>query len=240
MEYYIIESVECIGNGGFGLVEKVKVFNLSKTNFTIYAKKTILSDASNEDILRFKREVKHQAACSHDNIVPIILHDLKTQNPWFVMPLAENNLYKDIQENCLNDMQKIEIYTMIIDAIIYIHNKDLLHRDIKPQNILKYGNLYKLADFGLVKSLHPSDDSVNLTMIGTVMGSEDYMAPEIRVGGDYSKQSDIYAMGILLRDLSLDERFGFIIDKATSYRKSSRYKSITELKDDFLLAVSKR
>ena len=39
MEYYIIESVECIGNGGFGLVEKVKVFNLSKTNFTIYAKK---------------------------------------------------------------------------------------------------------------------------------------------------------------------------------------------------------
>ena len=167
-------------------------------------KKTILSDASDEDILRFKREVKHQAACSHDNIVPIILHDLKTQNPWFVMPLAENNLYKDIQENCLNDMQKIEIYTMIIDAIIYIHNKDLLHRDIKPQNILKYGNFYKLADFGLVKSLHSSDDSVNLTMIGTVMGSEDYMAPEIRVGGDCSKQSDIYAMGILLRDLSLD------------------------------------
>ena len=197
----------------------------------------MLLELENDELIkRFKREVKAQASCNHPNIVPIILHNLAISNPWFIMPLAESNLSHDMSENIPTFEDKLKIARDIINALNYLHNKDILHRDIKPINILRYeGGVYKLADFGLVKYLNPSEKTEKLTEINQAMGTEYYMAPET-FSGQYSKQSDIFSIGVLLDKLFTqtdDEILKLLITKATARSPSQRYKTIEELDNDF-------
>ena len=233
---YYIDPIKEIGRGGCGKVEQVRSYNNSKTFFTLYARKMLLELDNDELTKRFKREVKAQASCNHPNIVPIILHNLATSNPWFIMPLAESNLFNDMSEDILSFKDKLNIARDIINALSYLHDKDILHRDIKPINILRYKErVYKLADFGLVKYLNPSEKTEKLTEINQAMGTKDYMAPETFLG-KYSKQSDIFSIGVLLDELFTqidNETLKSLITKATAGLPSKRYKSIEELDNDF-------
>lgn len=227
---YFIEPVCEIDRGGFGIVEKVKIYNKKKTHHQFYARKLFNSDDSTGELRhRFKREIKYQAGCFNKGIVHIYMYNLNIEKPWFIMELAECSLYDEMTRGRLSFNEKFNIVNAILKGMSYLHeNKNFLHRDIKPQNILRFkdGN-YKLSDFGLVKNLNK--DSLLKTQFGTVMGTEKYMAPEIADGStEYSKRSDIFSIGVLIEEL-LGQEYQTISDKCTLRRPMARYGNINEI-----------
>lgn len=237
---YYIETVDNIGSGTFGRVDEVKIYNKSKNNSVSYARKFFQPKypPSETDLIelkeRFKREVTYQADCYHKNIVSICMYNLKADKPWFIMELAEDNLETILDKNdCaegekkLSERDKLDILHMVLNGIAYLHQKGFLHRDIKPLNILKFPDgTYKVSDFGLVKNLNSQSNPI--TQIGQQMGTSKYMAPEI-TDGIYSKQSDIYALGILMEELELSSKYEEVIEKATHRKPKNRFQSVNEM-----------
>ncbi len=242
-----INPIEILGKGAFGYVEKIELYNSSKTHYGIYAKKTL---SPNEDILskismdeikkRFAREVFYQSNCRHQNIIQIFLFNKDISNPYFIMEIGDYDLQTLIDKNNLSENEKENIIIMMLNATKKIHDEEYLHRDIKPQNIIRFPNgVYKLSDFGLVKNIDSDSDTTALTAIGTRMGTKKYMAPEILIEGEYSKQTDIYALGILFSELSVKNKKLFqIIEKCKKRDKDSRYTSVDEIIIDFKKSIN--
>ncbi|QIO07534.1 protein kinase [Acinetobacter shaoyimingii] len=236
---YLLNVREEIGNGGFGLVERVELYNSKGERCPgQFARKRLADDpyiytsqgvVRSDIIKRFEREILYQEKCPHKNIVPIYLHSMGNNNPWYLMDLADKDLSKEIKANRLNHDQKIHAFRCILSGVKCIHDNGLLHRDIKPRNVLKFNDTYKIGDFGLVKNLMQDPNSVVLTQINDpAMGTERYIAPECG-GQQYSPQSDIYAIGVLLEDLAIDSKFDSIIEKATNRRPAKRYTNVEEI-----------
>ncbi|WP_184353713.1 serine/threonine-protein kinase [Xanthomonas euroxanthea] len=242
---YLIETLDELGRGGFGRVEKVELYNHSKHFCGNYAIKIYSpSDPAfaTDYLPRFAREVKYQADCNHENIVQIYMYKIG-ETPWFLMDLAECDLQKEMDAGSLNDEDKLGIMKSLLRGVAYLHAKNLLHRDIKPKNILKFltpfGYVYKLSDFGLAKNVDPKKNSDVLTNIATAMGTKEYMAPESAAAGEYSEKSDIYSLGVVFDKLGHSEAkwLGKIIDKCTHHRPVSRYENVNAIYQD-LTAVS--
>lgn len=239
---YWIETIQTIGKGGFGRVDKVRIYNKSKTHYREYARKYFSPRVTNSQEFdeykeRFKREVTYQAQCFDNNIVHICMYSLGEQ-PWFIMELAEESLADTLDKNSysetskrLNNLEKLNILKMVLSGLNYLHQKGFLHRDIKPENILKFPNgQYKLSDFGLIKNLN--SHSTALTQIGQKMGTSQYMSPEILSGGDYSIQSDIFAIGVVMEELTLGAEYEPIVHKCTTRRPKDRYLSVQDIIND--------
>jgi|GEM_PF-613288 len=238
---YKIKPIERLGEGAFGYVEKVELYNLDGGLCGIYARKVlapqgnILSSISIEEIKRrFIREVTYQSYCSHANIIYIYLFNRYAENPYFVMELGECDLEEEINAGQLTYIDKVRIVLMVLNAAKKIHDKGYLHRDIKPKNILKFGTgLYKLTDFGLVKDIDGERNTTALTAIGCMMGTRKYMAPEIMIDAEYSAQTDIYALGIVFREMKIDNALlSVIIEKCVKRDKVDRYETIDEILRD--------
>ncbi|NPE58364.1 serine/threonine protein kinase [Dickeya dadantii] len=242
---YRIRFVEKMRRGGFGYVEKVEIFNHSGVKCGNYARK-IFSPRDGVDKeefkRRFRREVIYQAKCVHTNIVPIYLHNLYGDNPWFIMDLAESDLSSEVASGTLSLENKVKIIDQILSGVNYLHQdvtqgrKDgvYLHRDLKPSNILKFNHgIYKISDFGLVKNIDSEQESEVLTQVATAMGTKKYMAPEVTSAGLYSFQSDIFALGVIIDEMDMKDINGIkqLIEKCTSWKPSSRYKSVAEMID---------
>ncbi|AIN15090.1 serine/threonine-protein kinase [Yersinia pseudotuberculosis] len=235
---YYLRRMAGLGRGAFGYVEHIKLLTLTHTECGDYAIK-VFSPQKPELIdqfrRRFKNEVIFQTRCVHKNIVPIYLFNLRVENPWFVMDKAECDLQYEINNNSLNLEGKLSIASMVLNGVNCIHERNYLHRDIKPNNVLKFNDgTYKVSDFGLVKDTDPEEGASNLTLVGTKMGTTKYMAPEILYNAEYSRQSDIYAVGKLIQDLSIsDVRINPIVKKCIEMDKSNRYQNIDEILLDF-------
>lgn len=236
---YTIKKIKRIGNGGFGYVDEVKLYNSNGSPCPgTYARKTFYpSEIMRQSILdlvqikeRFNEEVRCQANCNSFNVVSIYMHSLDIKNPWFIMELAESDLARLINEKEMNLSQKISALEMIVLGVKYIHDKNLLHRDIKPQNILKFkNNLFKLSDFGLVKDLNRDNP---LTAIANIsMGTDGYKAPEIKSAGIYDQRTDIYALGVVIEQFT-DGQLNDIVSKCTMYNPKDRYQSASEIYND--------
>ncbi|WP_448666701.1 protein kinase [Escherichia coli] len=92
---YLIDPLEVIGSGGFGLVEKIRLYNSQRKICGLYARKILRPDATDPELFtRFEREVRYQTECLHTNIVQIFICHLQNAQPWFVMELAETILKK--------------------------------------------------------------------------------------------------------------------------------------------------
>lgn len=240
---YKIKDGDNIGDGTFGFVNKIDLYNIDNHYCGAYAKKTF--SISNTKMLpyedmfkeRFRREVIGLSECAHKYVAPVYIANLNAPQPYFIMGLAECDLAYVIKNENLNDEQKINILKMILEGMKHIHDKNFLHRDIKPQNILKFSNgIFKISDFGLLKNIDPNDDKEVLTQIGTKMGTGDYMAPEIKRDYEYTYQTDIYAIGQVMDDLKIsDIEFKPITDKARHFDKNQRYKKIDEIIHDLNL-----
>ena len=148
-------------------------------------------------VRRFEREALAVGALSHDHILP--LYDFGEQSPWYylVMPYVAGGTLRDYlhRRKRLTLEEAASFLDQIASALQHAHDHGVVHRDVKPSNILLRPDGYAyLADFGLAKAIMGGDA---LTSDGTIVGTPEYMAPEQSNGAnDY--RSDIYSLGVIL------------------------------------------
>lgn len=190
--------IDTLGEGGMANVYLAEDIILQRK----VAVKILRLDLQNEPQTqaRFQREALATSELSHPNIVSVL--DVGTDHglPYMVMEYVDGpDLKEYIRKNSPLDLREvIRIMDQILSAVALAHKHNVIHRDLKPQNILmdKRGNI-KIADFGIAVALNQS----SITQTNSVMGSVHYMSPEQTRGGLVTKQSDIYSLGIILYEL---------------------------------------
>lgn len=192
------ELLEKIGEGGMGIVYKAKCTLLNR----FVAIKILKAELSNyEDFLdRFKREANSIASLSHPNIVNI--HDIGSEGNinFIIMEYVNGKTLKQvIKENVrLSPLETLEMALQIAKGLEYAHRNNIIHRDIKPDNILiTDDNTVKLTDFGIAKVA----DSVTITNSNKIIGSVHYFSPEQAKGRFVDYRTDIYALGIVMYEM---------------------------------------
>jgi len=149
-------------------------------------------------VQRFKLEARAVARLVHPNIVPVHAFGIEeaTRTPWMALQLVEGgSLANLLAQGRLNPRRAVGLLRGIASALDYAHGQGVLHRDVKPQNVLiAAGDHAYLADFGLARIL---EGSVALSAAGTVLGTPQYMAPEQALGEKLDPRCDIYALGIV-------------------------------------------
>lgn len=156
----------------------------------------VVSSTHTDYIERFQREAEAIGRLQHDHILPA--YDFGEQPPWhyLVMPYIPYCTLLDVLEKGPMSLEYAgELLQQIASGLQFAHDHGVIHRDIKPSNILLRDDHYAyLADFGLAKAL---DDPGKVTQTGVLLGTPEYMAPEL-ADGPATKSSDVYALGILL------------------------------------------
>lgn len=194
--YRIVDS---LGEGGMANVYLAEDIILHR-KVAVKMLREDLQKADPATIKRFQREALATSELSHPNIVSVF--DVTSWHgiPYMVMEYVDGpNLKEYIQKNKpLPLAHVIAIMDQILSAVFLAHKHNVIHRDLKPQNILmdQNGNV-KIADFGIALALSETD----LTRTNMAMGSVHYMSPEQTRGGVVTKQSDIYSLGIILYEL---------------------------------------
>lgn len=151
-------------------------------------------------LLRFQREANASSQLNHPNIVEIYDVGEEDSDHYIVMEYIKGKTLKQLisQRGAMEKHEAISIMDQLVSAVKEAHDKNIIHRDIKPQNILvKDDGTVKITDFGIATVA----DQLQLTQADTVMGSVHYLAPELARGEAASFQSDIYALGITFYEL---------------------------------------
>ncbi len=150
---------------------------------------------------RFRREARLVASLSHPNIVTVIDRGEHEGRQFIVFEYVdgENLKHRIDREGALQVREAAELALQIGRALQFAHENGLVHRDVKPQNILLNGDgRAKVTDFGIARSL---DVQRGMTQTGTVLGTSDYIAPEQAQGSHVDDKTDVYSLGIVLFEL---------------------------------------
>jgi serine/threonine protein kinase len=193
------ELVERIGGGGMAEVYRAK----QSTAFGREVAIKVIRAGHNEDPSfreRFLREAQAISKLSHPNILPLIEFGEEQNILYLVMPLAREGTLRDLlkQHNGpLSLEEAVPLFVQLCDAVQYAHEEGIIHRDIKPQNVLLQRRTHVLlADFGIARDAAETQ----MTSTGAGIGTVEYMAPEQAIG-QADKRSDIYSLGIVLYQL---------------------------------------
>ncbi|HLX18846.1 MAG TPA: protein kinase [Gaiellaceae bacterium] len=154
-----------------------------------------------EYIERFRREARAVAQLSHPHIVTVIDRGASDGNQFIVFEYVEGENLKQLLDRSgpLPVGRAVELGIQIADALAFAHAHDLVHRDVKPQNILiDLAGDAKVTDFGIVRSL---DVERGVTQTGTVLGTSNYLSPEQAGGEPVTPATDIYSLGVVLYEL---------------------------------------
>ncbi|MBR4445349.1 MAG: Stk1 family PASTA domain-containing Ser/Thr kinase [Solobacterium sp.] len=204
------EVIEHIGQGGMADVFKAVDTILSRN----VAIKILRADLSNDTVslMRFEREAQAATALAHPNIVEIYdVGDYKGHH-YIVMEYVPGRTLKNVirSRGPLYKEEAVDIMRQLVSAVAEAHSKGIIHRDIKPQNVIvKADGTVKILDFGIATA----KGSMALTQTNNVMGSVHYLAPELSQGKPASAQSDIYALGVVLYEM-LSKEVPFKADAA--------------------------
>jgi len=193
------ELLERIGDGGMAVVYKARCRLLNRHVAIKILKPEFTKDL--KFIENFKRESQAAASLSHPNIVNIFDVGREGNIHYIVMELVEGRVLSELikEKGPLEWRQAVEIVKQMASALSLAHKNHIIHRDVKPQNILiTEDGVPKLADFGIAKAINAST-LVGAT--GTVLGSVHYFSPEQARGGYVDEKSDIYSLGIVLYEL---------------------------------------
>jgi serine/threonine protein kinase len=159
----------------------------------------LLSEALAEDreyLVRFGREARTAASVAHPNLVNVFDYRASGSRPYLVMEYVEGGTLTDLIEGG-EPLDPARVARELLSALRSIHWAGIIHRDIKPENVLVgLDGRMRLTDFGIAQ---PKDAS-RITQTGAVIGTRRFMAPELRAGGDPTVRSDLYSLGVLLRD----------------------------------------
>ncbi len=242
---YIILSE--IGEGGMG-----KVFKVQEGD-ELFALK-VCREKDEDSIARFKREVRLMASIKHDNVIEVLDENLDCATPYFVMPLCRFSIDTQLDKLQSNQELAIDILLQACNGINAIHLSGIIHRDIKPKNILiSQDNKVKISDLGLGK--FEDRDTTVLTSSNAYMGTQGFIPPEFyKIGGtkNANVRSDIYQLGKTIynvftnRTPTLIEKdilpggLLYIIQKCIYDNPENRYKSVGELENaltNYLLSL---
>ncbi|WP_404409085.1 Stk1 family PASTA domain-containing Ser/Thr kinase [Jeotgalibacillus malaysiensis] len=193
--YKVLKS---IGSGGMANVYLARDMILDRDVAVKVLRMDYVSEANM--LKRFQREAQSATSLTHPNIVS--MYDVGDEGDYYflVMEFVEGMTLKQyIQEHSPLDLgDAINIMLQLTSAIAHAHHNGIIHRDIKPQNILidQEGNI-KITDFGIAMAL----SATAITQTNSVMGTVHYLSPEQARGGTASKKSDIYSLGIVMYEL---------------------------------------
>jgi serine/threonine protein kinase/tetratricopeptide (TPR) repeat protein len=195
--------LETLGRGGMGTVYRADDL---LTGETIALKQVSQAQAipahlSDEDSaglrLALAQEFKVLSSLRHPNIIGVLDYGFDHQRqPYFTMQLMANaQTILEAGKNQPTDFQ-IGLLVQLLQALVYLHRRGVLHRDLKPGNVLVSGGQLKVLDFGLSLIEHESRD-----MSGMTSGTLNYMAPEVLMGENVSETSDLYAVGVMAYEM---------------------------------------
>lgn len=262
------EIIKTIGEGGMANVYLAEDTILERK----VAIKVLRGDLSNDEkfIRRFKREALSVSNLSHPNIVEVYDVGEEDGNYYIVMEYIEGKTLKQLlqKRGALTLTEVIDIMSQLTDGLAHAHEAYIIHRDIKPQNIMIEDNgRIKITDFGIAMALN----STQLTQTNSVMGSVHYLPPEQANGKGSTVKSDIYSLGILMYELltgsvpfkgdtaveialkhmkekipsvrkqnpTIPQSVENIILKATAKNLKNRYDSVREMYNDLQTALER-
>lgn len=192
------ELMEKIGGGGMAIVYKAKCRLLNR-----FVAVKILRDEFTDDeefVKRFRIEAQAAASLSHPNIVPIFDVGHENNMHYIVMEYIDGITLKEYisEKGVLPWKEAISIAIQICSAIEHAHKNHIVHRDIKPHNILlTREGIAKVTDFGIARAVTSS----TITMVGSTIGSVHYFSPEQARGGFTDEKSDLYSLGITVYEM---------------------------------------
>lgn len=195
------EIIEKLGAGGMGVVYRARHTQLNRT---VALKMTLLGHLTRDDnVQRFLMEASAVASLDHPNIVPVYEIGEQDGQHFFSMKLIEGNSLADRIPDLQRRPREIaRLMILVARAIHHAHSHGLLHRDLKPVNILVDGNNEPyVTDFGLAMRLE--DDKTKLTQTGFTIGTPNYMSPEQAMGDKkrLTTSSDVYGLGAVMYEL---------------------------------------
>jgi Tol biopolymer transport system component len=195
--YHLIDQ---LGKGGMALV--YKAFDTTLERFV--AVKLILpyQEHSKDFLVRFQREAKALARLSHPNILKIFDYGEFEGHVFLVMEyISGGTLQEWMKTHPVSYRQAARLLACVAWALAAAHAEKIIHRDVKPANILMAGDQEpRLSDFGIAKLIEDSSEATTLTGTGVGIGTPYYMAPE-QAGGSADERSDIYALGVIFYEM---------------------------------------
>jgi eukaryotic-like serine/threonine-protein kinase len=208
---YTVEKT--LGRGGMATVELAEDTQLRRK----VAIKRLVASLATDELLqeRFFREARMAAALSHPNLVAV--YDVGDEDglPYIVMEFVDGETLAELmgREGPLSPDRAVDLLLQVCAGLEHAHAAGLVHRDIKPQNVLvRRDGVVKIADFGIARTMQ----ATQLTQVGTVLGTAAYLAPEQASGEPVTAAADIYALGAVAYEL-------------LSGRTPYRFETLTEL-----------
>jgi len=229
-----LELVDEIGRGGMGTVWKARHLRLGRTVAVKFLAPELAAQPDFER--RLEREARALALLSHPGIVAVHDYGRDEGVGYIVMEYVEGAPLSSVIPLPLD--RAVVIARHVLQALAYAHRRGVVHRDVKPENILvDAAGAVKVTDFGIAR-LVTGDADPGITAVGRVAGTPRYLAPEALAGAAPDPRMDVYAVGIVLREMvtgpapgtdAMPPALDRIVSRATAARPEDRYPDADEM-----------
>ena len=191
-KYHVLEV---IGEGSFGRVFKGRK---KHTGHIVALKFIPKAGKAEKDLRNLKREIEIMSGLKHENIIELLDHFETNEEIVVVTEYAEGELFQILEDDgTLSEEQICNIACQLLSALYYLHAHRILHRDMKPQNVLLgKGGVVKLCDFGFARAM-----SMNTLVLTSIKGTPLYMSPELVEERPYDHTADLWSLGCILYEL---------------------------------------
>lgn len=187
---------------------------------------------------RFEKEIRLIQRLSHPNIIQIINYSIDDDKFYYIMPRLKCSLSKIIPELYNKIDRQYKVISEILNGLEYLHSEGVIHRDLKPQNILYNSDTdIVISDFGLSRQVN--SDSTRLTQTGIIFGTLRYASPEqLYNSGSVDERTDIFAVGVLIKAIVSNDfnnpinspEINYLIEKCTENNPDKRFSSVVQLR----------